>query len=426
MTRLVFSLIGLALVAVVAIANALRAPDAVRLDWQVAPRPPREVQVERLQRGLIIQTVPAPGVVEAVDEAKIASQIVGRVAEVAVKDGQSVKTGDLLVRLVETEALARLESARARVERLRQSGEQAAADLEKARRDLDRATRLSDRGASSVTELADARTAQKKAESAVAMNARELDESRAILRTSEEDFSRTRILAPIDGVVAGLEVEVGEVVIAGTTNLPGTVLMTVADLSRLQVRADVDEADVPSVRPGQPARVYLQSNLARPFPGTVENVAPKGKKTDETVSFETLIRIRPADGVLPGMTATVEIETQRASDALSVPVQAVVHRRRKDLPDTPALRAWSERRPRSPAESEIDPAARYVPLVFVLEDGVARARPVETGLSDERRIEILSGLESDAEIIVGPFRTLDELRDGDPVTLLKPDANPTP
>ncbi len=419
MSRLVMSLLGLVVIIALAVANYFRDPNAIQLDWRVVPQPSREVQLESLQRGLIVQTVAAPGVVEAVDEAEIASRIVGRVVEVRVKEGDRVKKGDLLVQLEETEALSRLESARARVERLRQAGHQTEADLDKAKRDIERVLRLSDRGASSYTEVADTRTELSKAESALAMNARELDDSLAFLRTSEEDFSRTRINAPMDGVVAGLDVEVGEVVIAGTTNLPGTVLMTVADLSQLQVRADVDEADIPSVHAGQPARVYLQSDLTAAIPGTVEQVAPKGKKTDETISFETLIRIQPAERVRPGMTATVEIETQRSSDALSVPVQAVVHRRQKDLPDTPEFREWAKRRPRSPAEREIAASARYVSLVFVVENGVAHARPVETGLSDERRIEILSGLEPDDQIIVGPFRTLDEIRDSEPVKLME-------
>ena len=97
------------------------------------------------------------------------------------------------------------------------------------------------------------------------------------------------------GVVADLDVEVGEVVIAGTTNLPGTVLMSVGDPSRMRVRADVDETDVPLVRPGQPARIYLQADPTTPIPGIVDLVAPKGKTTaDNVICFETLVRRRAA------------------------------------------------------------------------------------------------------------------------------------
>src|SRR5205085_6144557 len=103
--------------------------------------------------------------------------------------------------------------------------------------------------------------------------------------------------------------------------LPGTVLMTVGDLSRMQVRADVDESDVSLVKSGQPARVYLQSDLTRPITAQVDRVAPKGKKTEEVVSFETLVRVDSRDAALrSGMTATVEIEVRRATDALGIPV----------------------------------------------------------------------------------------------------------
>ena len=116
----------------------------------------------------------------------------------------------------------------------------------------------------------------------------------AMRRTSQQDLDRTEIRAPIDGVVAGCEVEPGEVVIAGTTNLPGTVMMTVGDLSRMQVRAEVDETDVPLVRSGQPSKVYLQADPSRAIAGKVDRVAPKGKKTEDVVSFETLVLVGPS------------------------------------------------------------------------------------------------------------------------------------
>ncbi len=422
MRRTLVLLMGIVVVvAGLAAANFRRDPGALQVDWQIVKPAPREVVLEAPSRGLIVQTIAAPGTVEPVEEAEIASQILGRVVEVRVKDGDAVKKDDLLVKLDDTDAKARLDSARARIERLKGAIGQALIELDKAQRDAERAERLANRGVSTPTELADARTDLTKAQASLSMGRNELAESEALYRTSQQDLLRTEIRSPIDGVVSGLEVEVGEVVIAGTTNLPGTVLMTVADLSRMQVRADVDETDVALVRPGQESRIFLQSDLTRAIPGRVDRVAPKGTKSDEVVCFETLVRVDANDPALrPGMTATVEIEVKRAPDALGVPVQAVVHRRRKDLPDTPAIRDWANHHARSPGERTIDTEARYVTIVFIEENGVARARPVETGLSDERRVEILSGLAPDARVIVGPFRALDELKDGDPVTTAKP------
>ncbi|QEH37221.1 Macrolide export protein MacA [Aquisphaera giovannonii] len=403
-------------------ANRRREPGAVDLDWRVLREPPRKVLAEPATRGPIVQTVTAPGKVESVEEAEVASQLIGRVVAVYVEEGDVVLRNDPLVELDATDAKARLDSACARIAKLTAAITQAESELAKAERDVDQFSKLRVRGFASPTERADAVTLLEKARAALAMSRNELREAEAMRRSSDEELRRTLIVAPMDGVVSNLNVDEGEIVIAGTTNLPGSVLMKVSAMGRMRVRADVDETDVLSLRRGQPAQAYLLASQLQPLAGRVETVAPQGKASkDDVVNFETLIAIdAPAQTstsgedhrLRPGMTATVEVEVRRSDDAISVPAQAVVHRRRKDLPDTPAVRSWAERNARSPGEKARDAELRYVKLVFVLDGGVARARPVETGLSDERRVEILSGLEPEDRVIVGPFRALDELKDG--------------
>lgn len=423
------TLVGFLVVALTA-ANLARSPGTVSLDWQLIKPPPLEVQAEPPGRGAIVQTITAPGKVESTKEAEIASQLVGRVEKVLVKEGDEVKTDQPLVLLDQTDARARLDSAQARVKRSEWAVDQSRKDLEKATRDARQSGSLAGRGFSTPTELADAKTALAKSENAVKMSERELDESQAMLKTASRELDRTTIVSLIDGRVSGLNVDPGEIVIAGTTNLPGSVLMTVSNLdpANMRVRAEVDETDVTLVREGQPAQIFLQADPLKPIPGRVmsHGVAAKGKVKNDVVSFETLVEVdtkawapKPTDPTLkPGMTATVEVEVNRASEALGVPVHAVVHRRRKDLPDTPAVREWAERNARSPGEKAQETELRYVKLVFVIEGDVAHARPVETGLSDERRVEILAGLKPDDRVIVGPFRALDELKDGQTVKLL--------
>ena len=420
MRRVLLLSLGLAVLLVcLTAANLRREPGALDVDWVLIKAPPREVVVEPPTRGPIVQTVTAPGKIESVVEAEIASQLVGRVLAVNVKEGDQVRQGDVLVQLDDTDAKARLQSAGARIKRLRAAIAQAESELEKANREENLSDKLATKGFSNPVELADARTARAKAQAALLMSQHDLAESEAMRTTSEQDLGRTTIRAPIDGVVSGVNVDVGEVVIAGTVNLPGSVLMTVSDPSRMRARAEVDETDIPLVRTDQPARVYLQADQLHPVTGRVERIAPKGKSKDDVVSFETLVAVSAdgTSGLRPGMTATIEIEVRRAADAVSVPAQAVVHRRRKDLPDTPAVRAWADRNARSPGEKVQEAELRYIKIVFVVEGGIARARPVETGLSDERRVEILSGLKDNEVVIVGPFRALDELKDGHPVKL---------
>ena len=427
MRRAALAAVGLAVLVVgLTAANLWREPGSVELDWQLVKPPAAEVQREAPSRGPIVQTITAPGKVEAIDEAEIASQLVGRVTAVEVKEGDSVKKGQLLVRLDTTDARARLDSSKARIARLRSAIDQAENDVAKTNRDANLSNKLASRGFNTPTELADARTAVAKAEAALMMSKHELLESEALRQTAEQELDRCAIRSPIDGVVSGLNVNVGEVVIAGTTNLPGALLMTVSDLSRMRVRADVDETDLPLVKRGQPARVYLQSDPLTPIGGSVAMIAAKGKAKDEVVSFETLIAVASGGDhppLRPGMTATVEVEVRRADDTLGVPAQAVVHRRRKDLPDTAAVRSWAEKNARSPGEKAQEAELRYVKIVFIEDHGVARARPVETGLSDERRVQILTGVGPDDKLIVGPFRALDELKDGYAVTPLKASAH---
>ena len=144
------------LVAVLAAANLRRPPGELALDWQLVKETPHEVIAEPPALGSIVQTVTAPGAVESVEEAEIASQIIGRVIEVRVKDGDRVKKDDLLVKLDPTEAKSRVDSAAARADRLRSAIDQAKRDLEKATRDEAQLSKLAGRGVATVTDLADA------------------------------------------------------------------------------------------------------------------------------------------------------------------------------------------------------------------------------------------------------------------------------
>jgi HlyD family secretion protein len=426
MRRVVVVLVLLLVVAtVVGVVNFRRDSTLFGVDWRIKKRlPTKEVQLQSPRRSLIVQTVTAPGTVELIDEAKIASQTIGQVELVNVEKGDRVKKGDLLVKLDDEDAKARLASTEARIDGLKAAILLAEADLRKAEEEWRGYEDLQELGFSSETEMREVETNLEKMQATLSMRQHDLTESLAIRRNSQQDLERTEIRAPIDGTVIDRDVEVGEIVIAGTTNLPGTVLMTIGDMDRMRVRADVDETDVALVREGQPAKIYLQADQANPIAGVVDLISPKGTRLAEVVSFETLINVTAKEHeLLPEMTATVEIEVQRAEDALSVPVQAVVHRRLKDLPPRPEFREWVERQPKTPGEKGKELAVRYVTVVFVMEDGEARARPVETGISDEERIEILSGVGPDDQVIVGPFRTLDEMVEGQPVKPEEPGRN---
>ena len=406
-------------VTIVVLLNWRREPGAFQVDWQLVKLPAKVVEVSTPIRTSIVRSVSAPGEIECRDEAEVASRVVGRVIELLVQEGDYVEEGQVLVRLDDEDLLEVVSGAEARVQRIGSEIERATEELAKAERDSARSSDLRARGAIAAELALDDESTVKMLTATLAMSRSDLADAEANLRRTRTELARTIITAPMAGVIGDLEVEEGEVVIAGTTNLPGTVLMTINDLSHLQVRTRVDQADIRAVRTAQPARIYLRSSdRAEPVAGRVALIAPKGTKETEVVSFETLIDVvDPTPEVRVGMTATVEIEVDRVDDALAVPVQAVAHRKLKDLPDTPLFREWAERQPRVPGDDASELRSRYLKVVFVMEGGVAKAIPIETGLSDDRFVQVIAGLGADQTVIVGPFRALDELKDGDAVVL---------
>ena len=198
------------------------------------------VDVAAPEKGEIIRLVQAPGDVEAVLEVEISSEIVSKIIEMPVEEGDPVKAGDLLCRLDDKNLLADVESGEARVAQLGASIRQAEADVEKADRDVARQAALSESHATSDIELRDTVTRRKKFRAVLEMRQHELSQSEAFLKRAREDLKKTVITSPIDGVISKLNAKQGEVVVTGTMNNAGTVIMSISDLSSMQVRARVD------------------------------------------------------------------------------------------------------------------------------------------------------------------------------------------
>jgi len=376
------------------------------------------VNVTKPSEGAIVRIVQAPGDVEAVLEVEISSEIVSRIDEMPVEEGDTVKAGDLLCRLDDKLLLAQVESGNAGVAQLSAAVVDAEADLEKAERDVDRQARLSENNATSDIELRDYITRRKKARAMLEMRKQELVQAQAQLKRVKEDLKKTVITSPIDGIISRLNAKQGEVVVTGTMNNPGTVIMSIADLSSMQVRARVDEVDVPLIQPGQSSRVYLQSDPDVPVAAKVVRVAPKGSKAlgRDVVSFEALLEIlSKEERIKPGMTANVEIEVDRRENALTVPVEAIVHRMRKDLPER-IVEAFDKRQVGLDISDRVR-RGQYIKVLYVKDEDKANVRLVDTGIADTRHVEIRDGVGMEDEVIIGPYRSLDQLEDGKKVVL---------
>ncbi|MFH1416939.1 MAG: efflux RND transporter periplasmic adaptor subunit [Planctomycetota bacterium] len=398
--------------------GSLRKGEGDKPILHVADEVALNVNVSKPEQRRIVRSVEAPGDVEAVLEVDVSSEIVAKIEEMPVEEGDQVKAGDLLCRLNDDDLRAAVESGEARVAQLGAAVLQAEADIEQAERDCKRQLRLAEIDATSDIEMSNYLTTRKKTRAVLVMRQNELVETEAGLRRARDLLKRTIIESPIDGVVAKLSAKQGEVVVTGTMNNPGTVIMTISDLSKMQVRVRVDEVDVPSVKPGQRARVFLQSDQQIPVPAQVVRVAAKGSKEvgRDIVFFETLLEVLSDDPrIKPAMTANVEIDVAVEDDAVTIPVEAVVHRMRKNLPDS-IVKAFDGQQ-EALELSERARQAQYIKVAYVMEGDVAKVRLITPGIADSRRVEIRDGIGADDQVIIGPYRSLDQLKDDRKVKL---------
>jgi HlyD family secretion protein len=230
-----------------------------------------------------------------------------------------------------------------------------------------------------------------------------LDAAEARVAEAKEALNYTTITSPINGAVTRINAKVGEMVMTGTMNNPGTVIMEVSDLSRMLVVAQVDEADVGGLEVGEEATVVVQAFPNIKFKGTVSEIALKHRFSDNRTRYyrtEILLDNDPNVAKLyTGLTADVDIETKKHADVIKVPSQAVVAREVDGLP--------TERRDKS---TELDKDKKFAPVVFRYNDGKAAVTPVKIGQSDLTHTIILSGLKEGDKVVIGPYKVLDNLK----------------
>ncbi len=419
-------------VVAIAMANLHQDLNLLPSQWKIRGEAPIEVQFSEVECGRIVHIVETPGKVEAEVEVKISAEVSGRIEKLPVREGDEIEPTQLLLQLDLVYFQSEVRSLDARVERLKASIRLNEVNVAKARRDLERNQRLYDDRAVELAKLDEARANFESEEARVAMSRAEHREAEASLAKAQEDLRKATIRAPIKGVVSQLSAKQGEVVLVGTMNNPGTVIMTVSDPNTLVVRARVDEAAVARVRPGQPVRVQLQGDQDLRLTGSVKRISPKGTKANglptaetsekDVIIFETIITLdSPPEQVRMGMTVNVEIETEHRSSVPIIPAQAVLHRRTKDLPKDLVERLKEAAGASGPPEP-----ARGHQVVYVAEGGKARCRLVKTGISDRNRVEILEGLRDGERVIVGPYRVFERLKHGSSVTELTEQAESKP
>ncbi len=389
---------------------------------------PTIVRLEEIRRGDLAEFVSAPGQIEPETMVEISARVSAHIVEMPFEEGDPVKAGDLLVRLDATDLEAGLRAANARrmaeaagieVAKARISAQKASiagieaslheATLNRQRQEdllksADVSQAVVDTAVSREKELIAQLESARSSVEADEMNLLVMEHTLAALEAeidrAEDELSYTTIRSPIDGVIIRLNAEVGELVMTGTMNNPGTVILVVANLDRMLLVAQVDEANIGSIEIGQPATVRINAYRDREFSGVVETIGMSEQQAgDGSKYYETDILIdTEGTRIYSGLTADVEIHTFVHKDVLQVPSQAVLARRVDDLP--------YEIRNNNP---DVDMTKTLATVVYVYENEKAIVRPVTIGASNVTHTVILSGLDEGERIIVGPYKELEGL-----------------
>lgn len=406
---------------------------------------PKEIEVDlaMARRVTIVEKVSASGTVQPVTEVKIAPEVSGEIIDLLVEEGDSVREGQLLVKIRPDVWESQLQRAQAGLSQQNANLEQALQSLVRSRATFERAgleykrqRQLYEQKVISDADWQLAEQNYKVAETDLAAAEKAVDASRAVIRSTEaalkeaqENYRKTSVMAPMSGVVSKLIVKNGERVV-GTATMAGTEMLRIADLNKMEVRVNVNENDIVRVSTGDTAIIDVDaySNLKKEFKGVVTLIAntAKDKLSADAItefevrililrsSYEDLIKEGRKFPFRPGMTASVDIITDKKADVLSVPLAAVTTRNPDDKGEQgdgpPAQQTSAQNQDKKPARAE-DKV-----VVFVNQKGVAKMREVKTGISDYDNIEILSGLSDTTEVVTGPFLAVSKrLNDGDKI-----------
>ncbi len=360
-----------------------------------------KVATEKVAVNPIIEAVTANGKIQPETEVKISPDVSGEIVELHVKEGDFVQKGVLLFKIKPEIYISSRDRAAATLNSTKSRLAQAEAQMIQAELAYNRSKKLFEENTISKSDFEQAESQYKVAKAEKESAEFSVKSSEASLKEANENLVKTTVYAPMTGTISRLAVELGERVI-GANMMTGTEVLRVADLNRMEVVVDVNENDIIRVKPGDTATVEVDAYLDRDFTGVVTEIANSantlGTTSDQVTNFqvrililresyEDLVTEKSPSPFRPGMSASVDIFTNRKNDILTVPIQAVTTRT-----DTTKIDAAATEEIRT--------------LVFVSDGTHALARDVTTGIQDNVNIEILSGLAEGEEVIVQPFSAI--------------------
>jgi HlyD family secretion protein len=412
-----------------------------------------EVEFAIAKKTSITEKVSASGTVQPVIEVKLAPEVSGEIIDLQIQDGDSVKMGDVLVKIRPDVWISQLERSeaslsqqKANLESSRASLSRAEATFTRSEQDYKRQEKLWNEKVISESDWQLAQQNYKVAQNDLKSATQSLEaagfivtSTNATVKESRENVRRTTVYAPMKGIVSKLNVKKGERVV-GTAQMAGTEILRIADLNKMEVRVNVNENDIVRVHLNDTVLIDVDSyaNIDKQFKGIVTNIAntAKDKTSADAItefevrililrsSYEDLVKQGNKFPFRPGMTASVEIITTKKDNVMSVPLTAVTTRspdkNKKPVEGPPSDSDDEERKVTDSKVKEVKKEDKVV--VFVNDKGVAKMTEVKTGISDYDNIEIISGLPDNAEVVTGPFLVVSKrLKDGDKIAQAKKD-----
>jgi HlyD family secretion protein len=361
-----------------------------------------KVTVEKVHKQDLTSSVSASGEVKPKKNINISAQVPGRIIKIGVVEGQEVKAGDFLLKLDSTQYEANADRDRNFIQAAMADLIQAEARQARDKSAYDRQKKLYEEQLISKDQLESVKLEYDVSRAQVNAIRFQIKQAEANLKSTLDNLNKTIFNAPIDGIITSLKVEEGETAIIGTMNNPGTVLMTLADLSIMEVEVQVDETDVVGVKIGQGADVRVDAYPDTVFKGKVTEIGSSAltkvtgsSTTQEAKDFKVVVTLEnPAQRLKPGLSASADIITAKKNAVLAVPISSLV------LRDKPA------------AAGDKPGAKKEEEGVYVVENSRVKFRPVEKGISGGMNMEIVSGLKENQEIVTGPYASLRELKDG--------------
>ena len=399
-----------------------------------------KVNSEEAKKRELIEIVSASGRIQPQTKVDITSEVNGEIINLKVKEGDYVNSGALLVVLDTVQLRSNVDEARFGMSEIEARLEGAKINMNQSKEEYDRQQRLRADNLSSEIQFTNAKYAYLNAQSSYNAMLAQSKQVKSRYENQLDNLSKAKIVAPMSGIITYLDCEVGEIAQGQTAFSQGRTLMTISNLDVFEVEVEVDETEINKVVFGQEVDIEVDAFTDTVFPGEVIEIGNTALITgagsqDQSTNFKVKVIFKDSNvKIRPGMSATVDIITNKIEDALSIPYSAVVMRsfdldsleqaRASKDEDTGSIvnkvhAAEVDEEEDNKIEKNDDIEREELKGVFVIREGVAQFVEINTGIANQKNIEITSGLVDGDSIISGPYKILRTIKDGDAVEKLE-------